>query len=85
MIFIQLEYNDVYMHHQVKKDYIKYLHMKWRQASLTHWGRMMLTTIGSDNGFLPSGHQAIIYTSAGILLIRILGTNFIGILSEIQT
>ena len=44
---------------------------------LIHWGK--LTTIGSDNGLLPSWHQAIIWTSAGILLIGPLGTN----LSEI--
>ena len=58
---------------------------------LTHWCRVTniciskLTIIGSDNG-LPSGRcQAIIWTSAGILLIRTLGTNFSVILSEILT
>ena len=38
---------------------------------LTHWGRVThkgvsnLTIIGSDNGLLPGGHQAIIWTNAG--------------------
>ena len=40
-----------------------------------------LTIIGSDNG----RRQAIIYTNAGILLIRTLGTNFSEILSKINT
>ena len=31
--------------------------------------------IGSDNGLLPDLHQAIIWTNAGILLIKPLGTN----------
>ena len=55
--------------------------------SLTHWGRMThiyiyyITIIGSDNGLSPGRRQAIIWTSAGILLIGPLGTNF----SEILT
>ena len=58
---------------------------------LTHWGRVMhicvskLTTIGSDNGLSPGRRQAIIWTNAGILLIRPLGTNFNEMLIEIQT
>ena len=58
---------------------------------LTHWGRVThicvskLTIIGSDNGLSPGRRQAIIGTNAGILLIRPLGTNFIGILIEIHT
>ena len=58
---------------------------------LTHWGRMMhicignLTTIGSDNGLAPHRRQAIIWTNAGILLIRTLGTNFNEMLIEIKT
>ena len=46
------------------------------------WGWVMLkyisklTIIGSDNGLLPGHHQSIIWTSAGILLIGTLGTNF---------
>ena len=49
---------------------------------LSPWGRVMhicvskLTIIGSDNGFLPGRRQAIIWTTASILLIRPLGTNF---------
>ena len=39
------------------------------------------TIIGSGNGLSPGRHQTIIWTNAGILLIRILGTN----LSEIHT
>ena len=58
-------------------------------AQLTHWGRVRhiciskLTIIGSDNGLSPGRHQAIIWTNAGILLIRTLGTNFSEIFSEI--
>ena len=47
---------------------------------LTHWGRVThngsVTIIGSDNGFLPGQRQAIIWTSAGMLLIQNVGTNF---------
>ena len=58
---------------------------------LTHWGRVThicignLTIIGSDNGLSPGRRQAIIWTNAGILLIRPLGTNFSEILIEIHT
>ena len=57
---------------------------------LTHWGRVThicvgkLTIIGSDNGLSPVRRQAIIWTNAGILLIRPLGTNFSEILIGIQ-
>ena len=57
---------------------------------LTHWGRVThicvskLTIIGSDNGLSPGRRQAIIWTNAGILLVRTLGTNFSEILSEIH-
>ena len=40
--------------------------------------------IGSDNGLSPGRHQAIIWTSAGILLIGPVGTNFNEILIEID-
>ena len=56
----------------------------------THWGRVThicvgkLTIIGSDNGLSPGRRQAIIWTSAGILLIEPLGTNFSEILIGIQ-
>ena len=58
---------------------------------LTHWGWVMhicvcnLTIIGSDNGLSPGRSQAIIWTNAGILLIRTSGTNFSEILSEMHT
>ena len=58
---------------------------------LTHWGRVThicvgkLTTTGSDNGLSPGRRQAIIWTNAGILLIRPLGTNFSEILIGVQT
>ena len=57
--------------------------------ALTHWGRLThicvsdLTIIGSDNGLSPGRRQAIIWTNAGILLIRPLRTNFSEILIEI--
>ena len=44
-----------------------------------------LAIIGSDNGLSPERCQAIIWTSAGILVIGPLGTNFSEILIEIQT
>ena len=58
---------------------------------LTHWGWVShicvskLTIIGSDNGLSPGRRKAIIWTNAGILLIRPLGTNFSEILIEIYT
>ena len=58
---------------------------------LTHWGRVThicvskLTIIGSNNGLSPGRRQAIIWTSAGILLIWPLRTNFSDILIEIHT
>ena len=42
-----------------------------------------LATIGSDNGLSPGRRQVIIWTNAGILLIRPLWTNFSEILIEI--
>ena len=65
--------------------------MCWLVSCLTHWGRVThicvgnLTIIGSDNGLLPGRPQAIIWTSATILLIGPLGTNFGEILIGIQT
>ena len=58
---------------------------------LTHWGRRThicvayLTIIGSDNGLSPSRRQVIIWTNAGILLIRPFGTYFSEILITIET
>ena len=58
---------------------------------LTHSGRVAhvcvskLTTIGSDNDLSPGGRKAIIQTSAGILLIWHLRTNFSDIVIKIYT
>ena len=58
---------------------------------IAQWGRVTyicvsnLTTIGSDNGLSPERCQAIIWTSAWILSIGTLGTNFSEILREIRT
>ena len=43
-----------------------------------------LTISGSDNGFSPGRCQAIVWTNAGILLTRPLGTNFSETLIEIH-
>ena len=62
-----------------------------KSPTLTYWGGVMhirvsnLIIIGSYNGLLPGQCQAIIRTSAGILLIRPLWTNFDEILIEIHT
>ena len=59
------------------------------QTKLTHWGRVThicvskLAIIGSDNGLSPGRRQAIIWNSAGILLIGHLRINFSEILIEI--
>ena len=56
---------------------------------LTYWGRVThicianLTIIGSDNGLLLGRSQSIIWSKAGILLNRPLGTNISEILTEI--
>ena len=52
---------------------------------MTHLCVGKLTIIGSDSGLAPGWRQAIIWTSAGILLIGPLGTNFSEILIGIQT
>ena len=65
-----------------------YFTVQW--LDFMHWRRVMhiwvgkLTSIGSDNGLSPGWHQAIIWTNAGILLIRTLGTIFSEILSEVH-
>ena len=63
-----------------------------RDDELIHWGRVThicfckLIIIGSDNGLSPGRRQAIILTSAEILLlIQTLGTNYSEILNEIHT
>ena len=57
-----------------------FAYTKWdTDSTLTHWGRVThicvskQTIIGSDNGLSPGRRQAIIWTNAGILLIRTLG------------
>ena len=52
---------------------------------MTHICVGKFTIIGSDNGLSPGRRQAIIWTNAGILLIRPLGINFSEILIGIQT
>ena len=65
-------------------------HLYTEINALTYWGRVThicvdkLTIIGSDNGLSPDRRQAIIWTIAGISLIRPFGTNFIEILIEIH-
>ena len=60
----------------------------FKEIPLTHWGRVThkcvgnLTIIGSDNGLSPCRRQAIIWTTAGMLLI---GPNFSEILIGIET
>ena len=60
------------------------------QHWLIHWGWVThicvssVTTSSSDNGLSPSWHQTIIWTSARLLLIRPLETNFSEILSKIH-
>ena len=65
--------------------YIKSLTEKYQTTHklwLNHWGRVThicvrnQAIIGSDNGLSPGRRQAIIWTNAGILLIRPLETNF---------
>ena len=74
-----------------KITYVKYYWNVSGANQLTHWGRMThvciskLNIIGSDNGLSPGRRQAIIWTSAGILLIGPLGTNFSQILIEVDT
>ena len=52
---------------------------------MTHICVGRLTMSGADNGLSPSRRQAIIWTNAGILLIRRLGTNLGEIVREIGT
>ena len=65
--------------------------LSYINSSLTHWGRVThicvskLTIIGSDNGLSPDRRQAIIWTNAGIMLIRNLGTYLSEILGKIHS
>ena len=66
-------------------------HLRVWTVNLNYFGRVTpicvskFTIIGSDNGLSPIRRQAIIWTNAGILLIRTLGTNFSEILIQIRT
>ena len=55
------------------------------EARLRIYASSNLAIIGSDDGLSPVRRQAIIWTNAGLLSIRNLGTNFSEILIEIQT
>ena len=55
------------------------------RGRVTHICVSKLTITGPDNGLSPGRRQAIIWTNAGILLIRTLGTNFSDILIKINT
>ena len=61
------------------------------ETFLTRWGRVIhmciskLTIIGLANGLSPGRHQAIIWTNAGILFFRTLGTNLSELLSKVHT
>ena len=59
---------------------------KWLNSSRPSdaYIRQKPTIIGSDIGLSPGRRQAIIWTNAGIWLIRTLGTNFSEILNEIH-
>ena len=50
---------------------------------MTHICVSNLAITGSDNGLSPDRRQPIVWTNAGILLIELLGTNFIEILVKI--
>ena len=68
-----------------------FCYVQYSQFVLIHGGRVThicvskQTNTGSDNGLSPGRRQAIIWTNAGILLIRPLGTNFSEILGEIHS
>ena len=63
---------------------------QYQPALLNHWVRVTdrcvgnITTIGSNNGLALTRQQAIIWTSAGILLIGPLVTNFIELLIDMH-
>ena len=52
---------------------------------MTHICVSKLSNTGSDNDLSPDWWEAIFLTCAGLLLIGLLGTNFIGILIVIHT
>ena len=76
--------------YQVIRPHACHFFQGWYIIYLTHWSRVThicvdkLTTIGSDNGLSPRRLQAIIWTNAGILLIRPWGTNSNEFLFKLQ-
>ena len=84
-----LNTTSTYKYKYMQEDVLFYWCSDWKKKIcrsavilLTHLGWVMqiylsnLTIIGSDNGLSPSQHRAITWSSAGILLIAPLGTNF---------
>ena len=61
------------------------------KSHLTNWGRLTpicvgsLTIIDSDNGLSPDRRQAMIWTNAGISIMRTLGTHFSETIIKIHT
>ena len=89
----RLIFEPKYLHRKcISKFDLKNVHLFVQTMSvLTHWGRVThicvdnLTIIGWDNGLSSGRHQAIMWTSAGILLIGPVGINFSEILIRVQT
>ena len=74
---------DEYMHHGRRIYTSPSLKLLTRLGWVMHICVSKLTIIGSDNVLSPSRHQTIIWTTAGVLLIGLLRTNFSGIFIEI--
>ena len=73
--------------HKMRQSQIATIQEPSQNATVTNCDNSgsKLTIFGSDNGLSPGRRQAIIWTNAGIMLIRTLGTNFSWILTEILT
>ena len=82
--------NNLSVFYCILEEYI-YIALISAGKRLTHWDRVThiciskLTIIGSDNDLSPGRRQAIIWTNAGILLNRPLGTIFNEFSIEIHT
>ena len=87
---ISWTYTDVFSIGPLGTNFSEITTSKYNAFLLTHWGRVThicvnkILIIGSDNGLSPDRHQAIIWTSPGILLIGPLGTNLSEILGKIH-
>ena len=57
---------------------------QWKRSPMVHIVQIPQIDHGSNNGLSPFRRQTIIYTNAGLLLIRPLGTKFNEILIKIQ-